>query len=658
MTELSSETRPGGVASIGRFFDKVVLSSNGLGAALIFFLMILINADVFGRFLFNSPITGVPLIVTMSLVVIVFLQLADSLRNGRMTRSDAILGKLFVSHPRAAYSLQAVYHFAGIVFTVLLVYFSIPLLEKVWKAKTFAGLEGQFAVPEWPVKFIIIAGAVILGLQFLRLLWRDILILSGRIPMDLSGVESGAVSGKSHYAIWVLCLIFVGSAVWMGLVGGGLDRVEIGILSVLAMLVLVYAGVHVGVALALISFVGVWLIREKFLLAGKMLALSAAESLSQYEFGVIPLFVLMGMLVSVSNIGKDTYEVAHHVFRRVTAGLGMATVAANAVFAAVTGTSLASASVFTKVAVPEMLRLGYQPRFSVGVVAGSSVLGMLIPPSLLLILFGVLSETSIVDLFIAGILPGILLALAYGVLIWFLATRFPKKVFTNPDVPHEVDDSMTTANLLSKSWPIIALIGIVIGGIYGGIFTATEAGGVGALGALLLAIGKRQLSWKKLWHALVETGHVTASVCFLIIAAHLYSRMITVTGIPNLMEDAVISAGLGFTAFLVVYLLLIILLGTILDAASILLITVPLAVPLIAPLGVDMVWFGIMTIIAVEIGLLTPPLGLACFVIHNNLADSRISVNDVFAGAFPFAVVMVMVLIVIALIPAITTILL
>lgn len=658
MTESSHDARPGALAAIGRFFDTVVLSANGLGAALIFFLMILINADVFGRFLFNSPITGVPLIVTMSLVVIVFLQLADSLRNGRMTRSDAILGKLFVSRPGAAYALQALYHFAGIVFTVLLVHFSIPLFERVWTAKTFAGLEGQFAVPEWPVKLIIIIGGVILGLQFLRLFWRDLLILAGRIPIDTSGVEAGAVSGKSHYAIFVLGVVFVLAALWSGFSGDGFSRIEIGILSVLAMLVLVYAGVHVGVALALISFVGVWLIREKFLLAGKMLALSAAESLSQYEFGVIPLFVLMGMLVSVSNIGKDTYEVAHHIFRRVTAGLGTATVAANAVFAAVTGTSLASASVFTKVAVPEMLRLGYQPRFSVGVVAGSSVLGMLIPPSLLLILFGVLSETSVVDLFIAGILPGILLALAYAALIWILATRLPHKVFTNPDAQHVVDDSMTTRNLLSKSWPIVALITIVIGGIYGGVFTATEAGGVGALGALLLAIGKRQLTWKKLWHALVETGHVTASVCFLIIAAHLYSRMITITGIPNLMEDAVIAAGLGFTAFLVVYLLLIILLGTILDAASILLITVPLAVPLIAPLGVDLVWFGIMTIIAVEIGLLTPPLGLACFVIHNNLADARISVNDVFAGAFPFAVVMLLVLILIALVPAITTILL
>ena len=363
----------------------------------------------------------------------------------------------------------------------------------------------------------------------------------------------------------------------------------------------------------------------------------------------------MGLLVSISDIGRDTYDVANHVFRRVKAGLGMATVGANAVFAAVTGTSIASASVFTKVAVPEMLRLGYKPRFAVGVVAGSSVLGMLIPPSLLLILYGILSETSIGDLFIAGIVPGIVLSIAYCVLIWFLARRFPDKVGSTEALNRRTEKQMTTVEAWIKASPILLLIVVVLGGIYGGIFTATEAGGVGALGALILTAVKRRLTRKALWQALSETGHVTAAICFLLISAHLYSRMIAMTGIPNVMEDYIVASGMGVAGLVAIYIVAMIILGTILDAGSIMLITVPLLVEPLNALGVDLVWFGIVTIIGVEIGLLTPPLGLACFVIHNNLQDDRIRVDDIFWGAGPFALTMFVVLMLVTLVPEIAT---
>jgi len=339
----------------------------------------------------------------------------------------------------------------------------------------------------------------------------------------------------------------------------------------------------------------------------------------------------------------------------VRGGLGTATVGANTVFAAVTGTSIASASVFTKVAVPEMLRLGYRPRFSVGVVAGSSVLGMLIPPSLLLIIFGILSEQSIGDLFIAGIVPGLVLAAAYCVLIWIMARYFPEKVGSPEALNTERPAMMTGLQAAQKSLPIILLIALVLGGIYGGVFTATEAGGVGALGALILALSKKALTRKTLWQALSETGHVTAAICFLLVSAHIYSRMIALTGIPNLMESYVEASGLGVAGLIAIYVVTIILLGTILDAGSIMLITVPLAIPALAPFDVDLIWFGIVTIIAVEIGLLTPPLGIACFVIHNNLDDKRIKIEDVFWGAAPFALTMLIVLLLVIAFPDIAT---
>ena len=324
-----------------------------------------------------------------------------------------------------------------------------------------------------------------------------------------------------------------------------------------------------------------WGIRDDAGTAGKLLALSIGESMQAYEFGVIPL--LMGLLVGISGVGRDTYDVANHLFRKVRGGLGTAPVGANAVFAAVTGTTIAS--VFTRVAVPEMLRHGYRPRFSVGVVAGSSVPGMLIPPSLLLIVFGILSEQSIGDLFIAGVVPGLALAAAYCVLI--MARRFPESVGTEEALNSVRAPLMTGQRAALKSVPIVLLIALVLGGIYGGLFTATEAGGVGALGALALTCCKRRLTGANLLEALSETGHVTASICFLLVSAHIHSRMIAMTGIPNIMEQHVEASGLGLAGLLAIYIVAIILMGTILDAGM--LITVPLALPALAPFGIDLV---------------------------------------------------------------------
>ena len=427
-----------------------------------------------------------------------------------------------------------------------------------------------------------------------------------------------------------------------------MSNVEIGLASIVVILALIQTGMHVAIALMTVSFVGVILVKGKFVIAGALLSQAALDSVARYSFGVIPLFVLMGVLVGASGLGRDLFDVAGQLFRRFRGGLGIATVFANAVFAAVNGTSIASASVFTKVAVPELIRQGYTPRFSVGVVAGSSVLGMLIPPSLLLILYGILAEVSIGDLFKAGILPGIVLAVMFSVAILLMA-RFATG-FTG--VSNRLESTpMATSEMLLKSAPVVALILLVLGGIYGGFFTPTEAGGVGALGAFLIAQFKGRLGWREIGRIMIETGQVTASITFLIIAAHMYSRLLALTGLPNAMTDLLASWNLGLTGILVLYLIVIILLGTILDSASILLILLPLILPVVEPFGVDLVWFGIVTIIAVEIGLLTPPLGVACFVIKSNLDDDRIGLSDIFAGAAPFALIMVAMIAIVMVVP-------
>jgi len=436
-----------------------------------------------------------------------------------------------------------------------------------------------------------------------------------------------------------------------------LSNFQIGVFSIFAILVLIYAGMHVAIALTLTSYIGVWLIRGNWEIAMKMLSLAAADSISAYIFGVVPLFVLMGLLVSVSDIGKDMFDVANRVFRRVRGGLGVATVAANAVFAAVTGISIASAAVFTKVAVPEMIRLGYKPRFSVGVVTGSSVLGMLIPPSLLLILFGVLTETSIGDLFTAGIVPGLLLSACFIVYIMIVAYRFPHQVMVDPEGRNDGGEEMSFLAALWKMTPIAALILLVLGGIYLGWFTPTESGAVGALGALLLAMGKRRISRSKLWEVLNETGHTTVSVLFLIISANMYGRMLALSGVTQALGSWIGESGLDKYPLLAIYIIVILLMGTILDSSSIIMIIVPLVYPVMVSMQFNPIWFGLLTVLAVEVGLITPPLGIAAYVVKSTLDDQRIGLNDVFGGAFPYVIIMVLVLTLILFFPQIALVL-
>lgn len=428
---------------------------------------------------------------------------------------------------------------------------------------------------------------------------------------------------------------------------------EIGLISIGAIVVLIYAGLHVAVALGLASMVGVWLIRGHFEVASNLLAIAAADTIATYDFGVIPLFVLMGVLVSAADLGRDIYVAANQLFARIRGGLGIATVAANAVFAAVTGVSIASATVFTKIAVPEMLRLGYKPRFAVGVVAGSSVLGMLIPPSILLIVYGIVAEQSVGKLFLGGVVPGILLALMFSAAIVYMAYRMPNFVGT-PKVPDR-SEMLSPSAIAVLMLPIVSLIVLVIGGIYGGLFTPTEAAAIGALGAFVIAFARRKLTWPIVWRLLSETGAVTATICIIFVAASMYSRMLAMSGLPGTVADFVVQAQLGFYTTIGLYLALVLVLGTFLDSFSIILLTVPVMLPILEAFKADLIWFGVLMVVAVEVGILTPPLGIAVFTVKSTLNDPRITLNDVFAGAFPFLLVMCVLLGLLLIFPKLVT---
>jgi tripartite ATP-independent transporter DctM subunit len=368
---------------------------------------------------------------------------------------------------------------------------------------------------------------------------------------------------------------------------------------------------------------------------------------------------MMGLIVGKGGFGADIYEVANQLFRRLRGGLGIATVAANAAFAAVTGSSIAAASVFTRVSVPEMIRFDYSRRFAVGVVAGSSVLGMIIPPSVMMIIYAFVAEQSVGDMFLAGVVPGLLMSAAYVGAIMFMTIATPRFIGPGAFVTHTADlDLMRPLRILSKMAPIVALIAIVLGGIYSGFFTPSEAGATGALFAFLLSLLRRRMTWTAFKDVLVDTGHITANLLFLIIAASMYSSMLGIAGLPFMLSQWLNHIDLGFVWLMVCYVVLLLFLGTIIDTGSIILVCVPLFLHAIEDQGLSLVWFGLITVVGAEIGLLTPPFGLSCFVIKAAIDRTDITLNDIFFGAFPFALVMLGVLVVLIAFPQLSLVLL
>jgi len=427
---------------------------------------------------------------------------------------------------------------------------------------------------------------------------------------------------------------------------------EIGVAAIVVLILLILMGMPIGISMLVVSFAGVMLIRNETV-AIRMAGAVANDSLRQYLFAVVPLFVLMGLLVTRSGVGKDTFDVFQKLLRKVTAGLGVATVFANAVFASITGISVASATVFSRVAVPEMTRHGYSKSFSTGVVAGSSVLGMLIPPSLLMIVYAVLAEESVGRMFLAGVGPGLLLAGMFSLTIIAMARLRPTMVFDRRDTAAYED--ITGLEALRKGVPIVGLILVVLGGLYAGFLNPTEAGAAGALGALAIALARRSLDRRSFWGILVETGQITVSVLFLIMAATFFSRMLALSGVPAALADALLSGPIGPWGFLLIYLALIIVLGCIIDSISIMLIVLPIALPIAHAAGFDMIWFGVLTVIAVEIGLLTPPFGISVYTIRSAISDPDLTVGKIFRGAFPFVLTMILSLGVIMAFPGIAT---
>jgi len=631
-----------------RPFTRLISLMNGAGVVWTFALTFLICADIVGRSFFDRPIRGVAEMVSLSLVATVFLQLAYAIAQRRLTAAGFLVMRIETRRPRLARDWSAVISLTGLAMCLAIAIGIWPDFLRAFRTDEYAGVQGLFAVQVWPIKLIVFLGALAAAVECARAAVAD---LKFRVALPAGAAEApagspahatasaGLVSDTGARRLLVLlvpvAIAVIAALLWQGDASPRL----VGVAMVLFVLALIALGLPIAMSFLVVSFLGVAILRRDFEVSMKTMALAAEGTVSEYVFASVPLFVLMGLFVNISDMGRDAFRAAQFAFGWIRGGLGVATIAANAVFAAITGISIASAAIFSKIAVPEMVREGYTPKFAVGLTAGSSLLGMLIPPSILLIIYGVIAEVSIGALFRAAVIPGILLTVAFAVATVLMATFAPGHVGHVGRSARRKADPIGAGAAMLGLIPVVILILIVLGGIYLGIFAPHEAGAAGAFAAMVLALAKRRLDGPRLWEVIRETGQVTVTILFLIIAASSFSRMLTLTGLTQDVATFLGGSGLGMFGFLVIYLLLMLLLGMFIDSTSILLILLPLALPVVTGLGGDLVWFGIVTVIGVEIGLLTPPLGLSVFVIKSSLDDQSISLGTIFAGALPFVLI-------------------
>ncbi len=422
----------------------------------------------------------------------------------------------------------------------------------------------------------------------------------------------------------------------------------VSIIGFLCLLVLILLRMPISFAMGLVGVFGFLYLNDFNWIASLSMASRRVIDTSQdYGLSVIPLFILMGNLVTRAGLSQELYKASYSFLGHLRGGLSMATVVACGGFSAICGSSLATAATMAKVSMPSMRRYGYSDSLAAASIAAGGTLGILIPPSVILVIYGIMSEQSIRELFAAGFIPGIL-----GIFLYLGAVSWT--VWRNPGAgpPGERIDMAERFQSLKGVWGILLLFVLVMGGIYGGIFTPTEAAGIGAAGAFLIALSRRTLTLKNTFGVLFETAQTTSSLFMVVIGALIFSNFVNRAGLPDQLLELI--TGYDVTPITVIFMILgiYIILGCVFESLSMLLLTVPIFYPVVQSLGFDLVWFGIVVVVVTEISLITPPVGLNVFVLSGVLKD--VKTGTIFKGVTPFWIADIIRLILITLIPAIS----
>ncbi|MFH1652233.1 MAG: TRAP transporter large permease subunit [Chloroflexota bacterium] len=605
--------------------EKTSRAANALGLFIIVAMMLLTFINVFLRYAFNEPIKGAYEITELMMAALVFLGLGyTALQKGHVS-IEWVVSRLSA---RAGTALGKVTQVLSIIFLALIAWQGIAQAQAVQERHTVAGLTN---IPVFPFLYVLAFGAAVMCLVLLA---------------DLLNYLNEPESRRWEPWLWLVSAVLLGTAPWwLHRLPQGLSPLAAGGIGVVFLFIALFSGIPIGIGMGLVGFLGsIYLIGTNPTLG--ILKAVPYRTAASYTLSVVPLFVLMGALASTGGLSRDIYYAAYRWLGRLRGGLAMSTVAACAGFAAICGSSPATAVAMGTVSLPEMERYKYDPSLATGSVAAGGTLGILIPPSLGFILYGLLAEESIGKLFLAGILPGILLAFLFIVAIYLMTLRNPK---LGPAAPGTTFREKMAA--FKGVWAITLLFVVVMGGFYFGVFSPTEAGGVGAFGALVITLSTRRLSWSKFVGAVVDTGKITSMVFLILIGAMIFGYFLAYTRLPFELAGFVTGLNLPPLAILTAVLLVYLALGCIMDSLSLIILTTPIFLPLILALGFDPIWFGVIFVIILEAGLITPPVGMNVYIIKGVAKD--VPMETIFRGILPFLAAMIFCIVILTAFPQI-----
>lgn len=425
-----------------------------------------------------------------------------------------------------------------------------------------------------------------------------------------------------------------------------MSKEMIGLIFVVILIVLIALRWWIGAAMALVGFVGIWVI-QGFPQACSALGTAPFTNLSVYVISAVPMFAFMGMVISETNIGRDLYRAVYRFVGRFRGGMAGATVTASGILGAITGAEDVAAVIMTKIALPQMRELDYDDELSTAAIAAGSPLAIIIPPSMPLILFGMLTETSVASLFIGGILPGIILIAAFCFSIWLSCKRRPELGPKGPKF-----SAREKFKGLAGVIPVVILFLLVLGGIYAGVCTTTEAGAMGAMGAIIIAFATRQMNLKKLWHILCETVKTIGIILFMIAGTYVFIQFLNVSRLPQFVTEWISTSFSSKYLVLLMVALLYIVLGMVMPQMCMMMLTVPILWPAINALGFNYIWFGIFVTMMQGLGGVTPPIGILAYMVSGM---ANVSAVKVFKGLVPFIIAYLAVILLICIFPPLCT---
>ena len=604
--------------NIARVIESIVNPINkvleSVGRVILSVMVLLITADVVLRYFFNKPIRGSYELIEFMLVFIVFTGLAYTQTKKGHLRIDLLANSL---SPAAQAVINSCTNFLCMGAYILI----------AWRSMLNAGVlrgegatSGLLLIPTFPFMWVVVLGSLLLAISFI---------------VDILDSASDLFKLCKKPLLWILIdivfiVILFTFPVWFEWLPWEVGRLGVGLFGIFLMLLLLFSQMTVGPVLALVGFLGFsYIINPNAALS--IMGTSPFRTASAHAMSTIPLFVLMGLLCFYGDLSKEIYGTLRNWMGRLPGGLAMATVGGCAGFAAVSGSSLATNITMGTIALPEMRRYKYNDSLATGCVASGSSIGILIPPSIPFIIYAGITETSIGKLFIAGIIPGLMEAVLYIITIYLLCKIRPSLAPPGPTCSFK-----EKVRSLKGTWGILVLFILVIGGIYGGIFTPTEAAGIGAFGAFILGVIRKKLNWKRILSSLGDSINTTSMLFLMLIGANIFNYFLTMSQIPFKLSDFVISlnfpGGLTILAILFAYIIL----GCIMPIIPAILLTVPIFFPVVSELGFSPIWFGVLVVTMAEVGQITPPFGVNVFALKKVAKD--VSTLAIFKGLGPFLV--------------------